>query len=366
MLLAIITFFIVLSSLVLVHEMGHFFTARKMGVKVEEFGMGLPPRIFGFRKEDGNTIYSLNWIPFGGFVKIKGENGENKEETDSFTSKKIWQRALILSSGVIMNLVFAVVLFSIGFLIGLPSATDGLPKYAKIRNEKIIIVETVPEYPAQQAGLKLGDFLLSIDGKEFKEITDIQNYISNRERINVVVKRGDQEINKKIVTHQNEDGKRIIGVALTKSGIITLPWYLALWGGLKATFNLIIQIISVLYYLLKNLFFHGALIQDVTGPIGVAVMTNTMVQMGFVYVLQFAALISINLAIINFLPFPALDGGRVFFLLIEKIKGSPINQKLEAASNNVGFILLILLMLLVTYRDFARFGSQIIRKIIGN
>ncbi|TSD04715.1 MAG: membrane-associated zinc metalloprotease [Parcubacteria group bacterium Athens0714_12] len=339
MFLTIVTFIIILSVLVLVHE------------------------IFGIKK--GETTYSLNWIPFGGFVKIKGESGEDKDDPDSFANKKIWQRCLILSNGVVMNFLLAVVLLSIGFLIGIPLSTDDLPGYAKVRDEKISIVEVAENYPAQEAGLKMGDALLSIDNQEFEEIKDVQNYIESKKSVIIKVERGGRELDKEISTTQEDDGRNVIGVALAKTGIVSFPWYLALWGGLKATFNLTLQIIIVLFFLFKKLFFQGTLISEVSGPVGVAVMTHTMVEMGFVYILQFAALISINLGIINFLPFPALDGGRVLFLILEKIRGKPVNQRVEAVIHNVGFIFLIFLMFLVTYRDFVRFGGKIWQKIIG-
>ena len=392
MFLTIITFFIILSILVLAHEFGHFFTAKKMGVHVEEFGLGFPPRIFGiqilkgervkkvawrfikgkkrqqsdFDEENAEkgTIYSINFIPFGGFVKIKGEMGENKEESDSFAHKKIWQRGLILSNGVIMNFLLAIILLSIGFLIGIPLATDNLPRYAKIRDEKIGIIEVLPDYPAQKADLKAGDVLLAIDNKGFKEIEEVQKYISDKEIVEFKIKRDSLEVIKTVST-QEKEGKNIIGVALAKIGVVSFPWYLALWGGLKVTFNLTIQIIIALFHLFKGLIFQKALTVDLTGPVGVAVMTHTMVELGFVYVLQFAALISINLAIINFLPLPALDGGRVLFLLIEKIKGKPVNQKIEAIVHNIGFAFLMVLMVLIIYRDIARFGGRIWQKITG-
>lgn len=360
--MTIITFVVILSVLVLVHEFGHFFTAKKMGVRVNEFGIGLPPKIFSVKKTD--TIYSLNWIPFGGFVKIKGEDGSDKNERDSFASKKIWQRGLILSNGIIMNFILAVILLSIGFLTGIPLNTDNLPKYAKIKNENIIIAEVLPNFPAQKAELKAGDILLSLDGEEFKEIEKIQNYINSKKTIEIKIKRQDSEIVKS-VSAVDTDGRHIIGVALSKTGIVSFPWYLSLWAGLKTTFNLTVQIIIALFYLFKHLIFQRVLTAEITGPIGVAVMTHTMVKMGFAYVLQFTALISVNLAIINFLPFPALDGGRVLFLILEKIKGRPINPKTEAIIHTIGFGFLIFLMFLVTYRDLARFGGRIFQKVIG-
>lgn len=365
MLLTIVTFVIILSVLVLAHECGHFFTAKKMGVKVEEFGLGLPPRIFGFKRKNSETTISLNWIPFGAFVKIKGENGEDKDDPSSFGNKKIWQRGIILSSGVIMNAILAIILFSFCYLIGFPSITEGLSKYAKVKDEKIKIMEVVSGYPAEIAGLESGDTLLSIDGKAFKEISDVQKYVSDKAAVEFKIERNKTEIVKNIST-QKENNVNVIGVALTKVGMVTYPWYLSLWEGIKTTFSLIFQIIVALFLILKNLIFGKGVGADITGPIGAAVVTNTMVKLGLVYVLQFMALISVNLAVINFLPIPALDGGRILFLILEKIKGKPVQQKVEAMIHTAGFALLMFLMVLITYRDLAHFGGKIFQKITGH
>lgn len=359
MFLTLIVFIFILGLLVFVHELGHFVAARKNGVKVEEFGFGFPPRIFGIKK--GETIYSINWIPLGGFVKIKGETGEYEEESDSFAHKKIWQRALILSSGVGMNFVLAAVLLSFGFMIGLPQVVDGDLGSAKIRDAKIQIVQVLENTPAEEAGLEVGDTILSVDGQKSDSVVNLQNYID--EKIDVPVKfefeRDEEMFQKEIVPIRlTETSKGGIGVGLLKSGIVSYPWYFAVWKGAESTVLFTKEILVALYELIKNLIVAQKVAVDLSGPVGIAVLTGQVARMGFIYLLQFTAMLSVNLAVINFLPFPALDGGRILFLVIEKIRRKPVSQKIENLIHNIGFALLMVLVVLVTYRDIVRFGDK--------
>jgi len=361
MLITLIVFIFILGLLVFVHELGHFVAARKNGVKVEEFGFGFPPRMFGVKR--GDTIYSLNWIPLGGFVKIKGEAGENREDADSFAHKKIWQRALILASGVLMNFVLAAVLLSFGFMIGLPQAIDGENGYARIRDAKIQIIQVLDGTPAKEAKIETGDTLLSIDGVKIEEISQMQDYVAGK--IGVPVKmifdRSGGEIEKEVTpVFLPETGRGSIGVGLLKSGIVSYPWYLSLWKGAEATASFTGNVIIAFYELIKNLIVAQKVSVDLSGPVGIAVLTGQVARMGFIYLLQFTAMLSINLAVINFLPFPALDGGRIIFLIIEKIRRRPVSQKIENLVHNIGFAMLMVLILLVTYRDVAKFSDKFV------
>lgn len=438
MIITILTFVIVLSLLVFVHELGHFIMARRMGVKVEEFGFGFPPRIFGFqlltgqklekiaekekiemnvsdyRTEDGQeiiketftdkiqeidrlsnikkwqivkgaklpkkqrgtsggTIYSLNWIPIGGFVKIKGEQGEKAEEKDSFIHKKIWQRAAILTSGVAMNFILAFLLISIGFGIGIPQVIDeSLPQSAKIREPKIQVVQVIDNSPAKEADIKVGDIILSLDNQKINEIKEFQSYTQNKLESPVIlkIKRGNEEIEKTLMPKLlDQSTKPVIGVGLLKTGLVRYPIYEAVWQGLKTTVSITEQILIAFYELIKNLIVGQKVAVDVAGPVGIAVLTGQVAKMGIIYILQFTALLSINLAIINFIPFPALDGGRILFLIIEKIKGSAVNRKIEALIHNIGFIILIAIVLFVTLKDISRFSHSIggfVQKVLGS
>ncbi|MFH0923631.1 MAG: RIP metalloprotease RseP [Candidatus Falkowbacteria bacterium] len=393
MFLTIITFIIVLGVLVFVHELGHFLAARKFGVKAEEFGFGFPPRMFGVYKDKQGkwkrviggkevkdapgTVYSLNWIPIGGFVKIKGEDaagdgsivGGSREaeeksaapEQDSLTDKPIWQRAIIMSAGVTMNVVLAAALIIFGLSIGMPQVLDGIHPKARISDKKIQVVQVYPDSPASQAGIIIGDAIISINNVRFVNYEELQKFVDENEgkELDYRIGRDSEEMLIAITPEiREETSMGGIGIAIAETGIVKYPWYLAIAEGVKTTVFLTWAIIAAFYELFKGLITGQGLSADIAGPVGIAALTGQMARMGFVYVLQFAALLSINLAIINFLPFPALDGGRVLFLFLEKIKGRPVKRELEAAIHQAGLILLMLLVLVVTFKDVARFGDN--------
>lgn len=365
----ILVFIVVLGILILAHEFGHFITAKKAGVKIEEFGVGFPPRVWGRKGKDG-VFYSINWIPFGGFVKLKGESGENREDQDSFAHKPIRIRALILAAGVLMNVVLAYILFSVGFMFGLPAsiAEDQINDPA-VKNVKVQIASVVKDSPAHLAGLEVGDQLLAIDKQEMQVISEFQNYISEHQDDELTLQIfKDKEVHEIKVVPQVIEGfseEKVMGVTLIQTGIVQHNVFTSWYYGLKVTINLLLMIIVAFYNLLKDLFLGLGLSVDLRGPVGVAIMTGQVVSLGWIYVLQFTAILSLNLAIINFFPFPALDGGRFLFLLIEKIRGKPNNQNIENIIHNIGFTLLIILVLMVTYRDVVHHGSGFIEKIKG-
>jgi len=396
MLITIVTFIIILSVLVFVHELGHFVVARKFGVKCDEFGMGLPPRMFGIVKREWvenlklkflkkwkvvkgkdkseykSTIYSLNWIPLGGFVKIKGEEGENRGDPDSFGAQKIWKRALIIAAGVTMNFIFAIILFSIGFMVGLPQVIDGVDTpHATIKNEKIQIVSVANNSIAAQEGLIIQDELLGIDGQEFKQVSDFQEYIAENkdQEMTLKIKRGQEILEKKLTPAELEfeDGttKKVLGISLVKTATVSYPFWRAIWQSIVTTLWLMKLIVVTFYDIIKGLILTRKMVYEISGPVGIAVVTGQVVKLGFVYILQFTALLSINLGIINFFPFPALDGGRFIGLGIEAIRRKPNNPKIEALIHNTGFWFLIALIFLITYRDIARFGGGLLEKVFG-
>ena len=365
----LVVFILVLALIVIVHEFGHFYTARKMGVKVEEFGIGFPPKLFSIKR--GETEYTINAIPLGGFVKIKGEAGENKEDPDSFAHKKVWQRILIISAGVFMNFVLSMILFSIGFMVGSPQVVDGEENLAKVRNTKIQVLQVLENDPADLAGIKAGDEIISIDGQKMESDEVLRNYIKDNQDKELVfqLKRDGTEIEKKVTpVYLEEIDRKGVGAAFVKTGLVSYPWYYAIWKGIKYTFLLAGSIIMAFYELIKNLILHKPTGMDVSGPVGIAVLTGKVARMGILYLLNFIALISLNLAIINFIPFPALDGGRVLFLIIEKIRRKPISEKIENTIHTVGFGLLMLLVLWVTIIDVSKFKDAFINlwtKIVG-
>ncbi|MFH0873560.1 MAG: RIP metalloprotease RseP [Candidatus Komeilibacteria bacterium] len=365
MLVAVITFIIVLGLLVFVHELGHFMAARRFGIKVEEFGFGFPPRLWGYRR--GETIYSLNWIPLGGFVKIHGEQGEDKTASDSFSSKVAWKRIVVLSAGVLMNFIFAWALYAVGFTVGLPQTlSDEDAQQLKLSQTPVIISQIMEPSPAATAGLKIGDQISAVETVTINSIAEAQEALGLRQDRPTIlhIKRGtttlDITVRPEILATSDHP---IIGVGLSRIGFVHYNVLEALWRGLQATVSMIIAIVVALAWLLKNLFTTGSVGADVAGPIGVAVMTNQVVNLGWAYVVTFAAALSINLGIINILPLPALDGGRIIFVLLEKIKGNPVSEKVEGLIHNVGFGLLLLLMVVVTYHDIVRYGGQIMHRL---
>ncbi len=382
MFLTIIVFIVILSVLVFVHELGHFWVARKCGLIPEEFGFGYPPRAVGFYKnkegkwcklfgnnqaiDAADTIYSINWVPIGGFVKL-GEDEVAKEDANHFNNKPIWQRAAILFAGVFMNFILAAVLISVGFMVGLPQTIGDLGPSAQVSNKQIQVMEIIENSPAQSADLKPGDIILGIDGVAMTSLDVMEKYVDEHkgEKLNYQIKRNEENIEKEVTPElRKETNKGGIGVGIIESGVVRYPFFIAIWEGFKTSVLLTGAILVAFYELIKGLFVGAGVSADLAGPIGIAALTGQVARMGFIYILQFTAILSINLAIINALPFPALDGGRLLFLLIEKIKGRPVKKEVEGTIHYIGFILLMILVVLVTFRDVSKYAGSF--KIIFN
>lgn len=365
MFLTVLIFIAILAILILVHEFGHFLTAKKSGAKVEEFGVGFPPRVFGVKK--GETIYSINLFPIGGFVKIYGEDGPpaggKKDDPRSFTSKSIGTRSFIIVAGVLMNVALAIVLLSFGHFVGLPQVLDDEEMGVRAKNISIRIAGVAENSPAEKAGVQLGDVIIGMRSGEdaitdVESIEDVQAFTGRYlgEVISISIKQEGDVLEKEIVPRKNPpEGEGAIGIAMVRTGEVSYPFYLAPLKGVESTFLLTVGTLKAFGGILAKLITTGTFGGELAGPVGIAVLTGQMQRMGFIFLLQFMALISINLAIINALPFPALDGGRLLFLGIEKIKGSPVNQKYEKMAHTIGFALLILLMIVITFRDVGRF-----------
>ncbi|MFA6184102.1 MAG: RIP metalloprotease RseP [Parcubacteria group bacterium] len=377
-----IIFILILGVLIFVHELGHFLVAIRNGIKADEFGFGFPPRIVGAVKNEKtgkykiiwggktvkskNTIFSLNWIPLGGFVNIKGENGNAKNDKDSFVTKSAWVRIKVLAAGVTMNFILAWFLLAIVFSQGAPEAISDTQK---AKDAKVQISQVVEGTPAKEMGLAIGDQVVKIcsgndECQYVSKVEELKKYIDGRKGKEIVltIKRGGDILSLSgipRVDYPSDQGA--LGVGLARTALIDYPWYESIGRGLEAVVDMTILIVTTLFALLGQLIMGNKPSMDVAGPIGIAIMTKQVSALGFTYILQFAAMLSINLAIINILPFPALDGGRIFFILIEKLKGSPVNQKFESMANSIGFLLLLLLMVVVTFHDFIQF--EIVDKI---
>lgn len=376
---ALISFLLVLSVLVLIHELGHYVAARLFKVKAEEFGYGFPPRLIGFVREDGkwkrvgrqqkkeykNTIWSLNWLPLGGFVRIKGETPEEdgrSKDQDSFQSKPIWQRIIILAAGVGMNWFLAFILFSFIFMLGAPAILEGLPESAQISDRRVSVTNILPGSPAEQAGLEAGDRILSIAGTESETQAEAIEKIKNQgfAPFEMRIQRGEsEELVQLSPTYVSEIDRPGIGIALADVGVVRFAWHSAIREGASATVKYTGLILQAFGGMLRDLLFLKGVQEDFGGPVAIAVLTGRMAKQGLVPLLQFSAILSINLAVLNFLPIPALDGGRVVLLVIEKVRRRALAQKLEAAMHQIAFLALIILLLLITMRDIGRYHGLI-------
>jgi regulator of sigma E protease len=377
-------FLIILGVLVFVHELGHFLLAKWARVKVDEFGFGYPPRAMKIGEKWG-TLFTLNWIPFGGFVKIVGEDYEEEpaentpearytkhlgsggsdfqpvlKEDKSFTQvSKKWQAA-ILVAGVTFNIIFAWFLFSLGFMIGLPTSVDN-NFGGEVKNPVLTITGLVDSSPAQKAGLKTGDKIKEISLSGGTKLQDLKpeavsDFINNSSgEVAVEVDRGGKILDFKLTPETGtEKGRKIIGISMDMVGTLYLPIHKAIYEGGKTTLKLSLLTVEGIANLIKNAVRWKADISEVAGPVGIIGLVGDATRLGFAYLLTFTALISINLAIINLVPFPALDGGRILFVAIEGITKRKINPKIANTLNTAGFAILIALMLIVTYRDILK------------
>ena len=362
MLITVLVFLLILTVLVLIHEAGHFFVAKKLGIKVEEFGFGLPPRAFGIKK--GETVYSINWLPIGGFVKLYGEDsagsGKLKVENEklkgdlgrAFFARPVWQRALVVVAGVVMNFLLAVLILTYFF------GVAGV----QIPGDKVFVTDVVKDSPAQKAGLKTGDQIVSINGGKITSpsqlVSTTKQHLGERLKLTILQK---NKLEKNIEvtprkTYPSSQGP--IGVGIL-SDVITkkYPLYQAPFVGILEAFKYSWLILSGLAGVVYQLLVHAKIPKGVAGPVGIAQLTGQFVAIGPLAVLSFVSLLSLNLAILNILPIPALDGGRLFFILIEGVTGRKVSQRFESYAHAIGMALLLALIAVITLSDIIRFIS---------
>ncbi|MCX7881162.1 MAG: M50 family metallopeptidase [Patescibacteria group bacterium] len=353
-----VIFLLILTVLVLVHEFGHFFAAKKNGVAVEEFGFGYPPRIFGLKI--GETIYSLNLIPLGGFVKLYGEEYyEINEKTSgkknqkllkkAFVFKKPWQKALIIVGGIIGNFLLGWLLISYLFTQGVPTPTN-----------KVIIEKVQEKTPAALAGLKTGDVILKIISPTFYSFTATDQLISLTkkfagEKITLLIQRENRQLTISLIPRKNPPvGQGPLGVVISSFEEKKYPWYQAPFYGLVQAYQITKKIIIELIKILVQFFSFKKPAVEVAGPIGIAHLTSQVVKFGQNAVLELMALLSLNLAVVNLLPFPALDGGRLIFVIYEWITKKKVNRHFERYLNLIGFLFLIGLAIAVSINDIIK------------
>lgn len=363
----IIIFIVILLVLVVSHEFGHFIVAKKSGIRVDEFSFGFPPKLFG--KKFGETTYNFNLLPLGGYVKIYGENPDEDsingpDSKRSIVNKPRHIQALVLVAGVAMNFLVAWLLLSVGFISGLPSSTSSVPDGSRIENQALTITSVAKDSPAEKAGIKTGDKIVAFETEKDStrllssnlRATNIQNFVKNHsgEEIKVSLVRAQDPMEVVVIPEVNKEGTPLVGISMDIIGTLKLPIHEAVWEGLKLSGDLFIGTVVGFYHLISSAIVGQADMSSLTGPVGIVGVVGDAAKFGFIYLLSFTALISINLAVINLVPFPALDGGRLLFLLIEKIKGSRIKPQVANIVNMVGFGLLMLLMVIITYHDIVK------------
>lgn len=362
MFFSIIIFIITLLVLVLIHEFGHFLVAKKFGIKVEEFGFGIPPRIWG--KKIGETLYSINWLPFGGFVRLLGEDEvdtvtvDKKGRSRDFRAKPVSQRILVVIAGVLMNLVLAwtlfyVVIISQNFKIIYPTPSQG-----------VYIFKTEKGFPAERAGVKEGDKLVAIENQEISDIDQARQIIKSKDEAPITLTLSDSEgknprqVN--VTAKKVESGETLIGVVFSPIPFRTFSTFgEKLFSGITYSWDLTRLTFVGLGQLVQELFKGdlGQASKSVSGPVGLAVATNDILSSGWAAILPylwFVGIISLTLSIFNVLPIPALDGGRLLFLVIEAVTRKKVKEDVERIVHQVGFIILIGLAILITYSDIRK------------
>jgi len=348
-------FLIVLAILIFVHELGHFLVAKACGIRVDAFALGFGPKLIS--KKVGEVTYSLNLVPFGGYVRIFGENPDDEsingpDTARSFVHKPKWQQVAVLFAGIFFNFVFAWLLIAIAFSSGVPASVSSYPEYRdQMKNERIVITFVNKGSPADKAGLKAGDTLITTS------VEDFQNTINQSagKDVEVTYKRNDAESKTTIVAEPGIiEGKYAIGIAMDDVATLQLPFHKAIIESVRFTLHMISATFTGLYDLVAGMFKGTSSLESVTGPVGIAGLIGDAAKIGFSYLIMFTAIISINLGVLNLMPFPALDGGRILFVIIEAIIRRPIKPVIANTLNAIGFSLLILLMVVVTYRDIAK------------
>jgi regulator of sigma E protease len=369
--MTILIFLAVLVSLILVHEFGHFFVAKKSGIRVDEFGIGFPPKLFS--KKIGETEYTLNALPLGGFVRIFGEDPtENDYDTSleenkrSFVNQPKYIQVAVLAAGVLMNILFAFFLYVVAFSVGMPTAIEPGANMSNYENVKLLVTGTMPDTPAFEK-LKLNDEIIGIqaNGKSItnaetitpKQISDIISS-SNGEDVKFDIIRRGEKITESVtpqkgIIEENPD-RFATGFSMSLFGTESAPFYIAIEKAFFQTYESLKHISIGIFGFFGGIFKGTSDFSQVSGPVGIVGMVGDVASLGFTWLLTFSALISLNLAVINLLPFPALDGGRIVFVLIEAITGKPIKPIVATRANQIGFLALLVLMAVVTYNDIIK------------
>ncbi len=340
----ILAFVVIFGVVIFVHELGHFAVAKLAHVRVQEFGFGYPPRLLRIAKR-GDTEYTINAIPLGGFVRVAGE--DDATDPASMARKSPWVRGAFLMAGPAMNVVLAAVLFGVSFVTGVltPVAGPGVGVY-----------EVVAGSPADKAGLRMGDTILSLDGQPVNSVDGLLGLVDahlDRE-VDLVVTRDGKQLPgpvKLVPRSVHPDNEGAMGIAVGEPlGRVAYPPWEALWLGLKRAAWTVLAIIGGLVAMVR-----GSIPAEVTGPIGIAQMTAQVAKSGLAQLVEWTAFLSVNLFIINLLPIPALDGGRLVFVGLEILRGGRrIDPQKEGFVHFVGIVVLLALFLVISYFDVTK------------
>ena len=342
--MTLIYFILILGVIILIHEFGHFIFAKKAGIYVYEFSIGMGPRIFKWTRKNDETEYSIRLIPIGGFVQMAGEEIEDDPEVPKdkkFSAKTFGQKFMTVIAGIMNNFLLAIFLY---FIIAL---FTGAPQ------NKAIVGEISKDYPAYTSGLQTGDRILKLNGKDAStyDTLALQLQVNTGEDITLEVERDGKNIEVELTpkkVKENGEGIYRYGFAITDK--VETGFFASLKYAFSKTFSLIHQMILIIGYLITG----NLGINALSGPVGIFGIVGTAADAGIWSVLSLIALLSVNVGFINLLPIPAFDGGRLIFIIIEKIKGKPVDPKLENTIHAVGLFLLMALMLLITYNDIIR------------
>ncbi|NLC42950.1 MAG: RIP metalloprotease RseP [Clostridiales bacterium] len=332
------------SVIIMIHELGHFLVAKATGIYAEEFSIGMGPRLLKISGKE--TEFSLRLLPIGGYVRFLGED-EDSDDPKAFNNAKVWKRFLVVVSGPIMNLLLAVLLFCIAFL-----------SFGVYEADMPVIHEVIEGYPAAQAGLQSGDHIIKIGeidltNKEDPEaVESIRNFIVDNgpKPFTVTVQRNNETISYDVMPSLNEEDDRWQLGFYFQQSIRKVDLFEAIAMSVTQTF----RIIGMMFVILKDLIFAGQGLGDVMGPVGIVSEIGRAAQAGIQQLLNLGIIITINLGIINLIPFPALDGGRLILLIIEGLRGKPLDRNKEGIFNLIGFALLMILMIVVTYKDILK------------
>jgi len=382
--MTIILFLAVLFVLILVHEWGHFIVAKKTGMRVDEFAIGFPPKLFGIKK--GETEYTINLLPIGGFVRIWGEDGTNvpsspltpegsdgrseasaeaarggtnTNEVDAsraFSRRPKWAQTAVLIAGVSMNIIFAWFLFIVVFLLGVPTAVE---EGEQSENARLVITEVLQDGPAQEAGIPVGAEIIAYNESNKELIPSaFRTYTTEAEKVTITYEaQGEEkmvEVTPKAGLVAEDPELKVIGIRTSLVETIRRPFFTAVYDATVMTVSSTGAIVAGITKLLGDIVQLDADLSQVAGPVGIVGLVGDAAEFGFASLLMFTAMISLNLAVINLLPFPALDGGRLLFVGIEAVTKRAIDPVWVARLNTIGFVLLMALMFAVTYSDISK------------